>query len=125
MQTDTHPPICRDAISRDAISRDATAEDDRESQGSTEDSLSHREAVGTTEPADLLVADRVQRLLEAIDSLTKIDSESEIPTERLVQVDAIQEHLLEYLEELNQLLQWQVERLVRQRPGSAQAGTTP
>lgn len=113
MQTGTHPPT----------SLDAMAEDGREGQGLSGDSSSQSEAVGT-EPAERQATGRVQRLLEAIESLAKVDSESEIPTERLVQVDAIQEHLLEHLDELNQLLQWQVERLVRQRPGSALAGAT-
>lgn len=102
--------------------RTGVAENTRDADDSIADSLPPTDG-GGTEPADLQVTGRVQRLLEAIESLTKIDSESEIPTERLVQVDAIQEHLLEYLDELNQLLQWQVERLVRQRPASAHAGT--
>lgn len=107
------------------ISCGARPGDDREGQGLLGNaSIPDESTAAANQPAtDLTATVRVQQLLEAIESLAKTDSQSEIPTERLVQVDAIQEHLLEHLDELNHLLQWQVERLVQQRPSSALAGT--
>jgi len=79
--------------------------------------------VETAAADDLQASERVQRLLCSIETLAKGDPLSQIPTERLAEVDQIQEHLLEHLDELNQLLQWQVERLFRQGAGPVATAT--
>ena len=63
------------------------------------------------------IAARVDRLMGVIQTLQPDDQPASSVADRLSQVDLIQEQILEHLDELNLLLQWQVERLVNQRPG--------